>query len=76
MTKRKDADLILEASKRNWECSVRSTVVLMPSCQRGPGTVLSGQNITLGIWIEGQVEPVRQLVAKILYLKTQRRGGK
>ena len=31
---------------------------------RSPDTVLNGQNITLGIWTEGQVEPVRQLVSE------------
>lgn len=34
------------------------------SVSEKPDTVLNGQNITLGIWTEGQVEPVRQLVSE------------
>lgn len=83
-TKGKDDDPTLEpSSRRDWgwgqahsqQCAVRSTVVLKPSPQRGPDTVLSDQNITLGIWTKGQVEPVRQLVSKMLFSSGQALGS-
>ena len=71
MIKRKASDLILELlSQGVWLLEAR----LMANRDwvhcwkalslRSPDTVLNGQNITLGIWTEGQVEPVRQLVSE------------
>lgn len=72
--KRKSQDLTLESSSKeglgtrgqahSQQSSVRLTVVLKALSQRGPQSVLNGQNIALGIWTEGQVGPARQLVSK------------
>lgn len=71
MIKRKASDLTLELLSQ--ETLLLGVRLMANSDQvhcwkalslRSPDTVLNDQNITLGNWTEGQVEPVRQLVSE------------
>lgn len=90
MIRRKAPDLTLEPLSKvglvlgSWLTASSDQVHCWKALsQRGPDPVLNDQNITLGIWTKGQVEPVRQLVSEnsVLQLASPRyniwecRGG-